>query len=221
MDKAGNTKMYTRTCINGTWGKWTDTLPVNISGKSNTSGTADTAKSVSWDNITGKPTIIDATEYNKHVNAYSSLNNKFLNLKSTLRSYLNVKHPSVSPAIGFGILSNGWGYMSSDASIGVMRGLILNSPTGKTYSANTAVKVGVISEAYPSTNFVFNSANAYGYQQGSSMLVSFTVSGVRESNTTIGLYLTCITDYMYQQPLVVYFNDLGWLTSATNIITAN
>ena len=213
--------MYTRTCANGTWSEWTNTLPVNISGKSNTSGTADTAKSVAWDNITGKPTIIDATEYNKHVNAYSSLNNRFNNLKSILRSYLNVKHPSADAAIGYGILSNGWGYMNSDASVATLRGLILNSPAGKTYSANAAVKVATISEAYPNTNFAFNSANAYGYQQGTSSIFSFTVSATRASNSSIDIYLTCLSDYPYQQALVIYFQDLGWLTSATNIITSN
>ena len=220
-DRKGNSKMYTRTCANGTWSEWTNTLPVNISGKSNTSGTADTAKSVDWNNITGKPTIIDATEYNKHVNAYSSLNNRFNNLKSILRSYLNVKHPSAKAAIGYGVLSNGWGYMNSDASVATLRGLIMNSPAGKTYSANTAVKVATISEAYPNTNFSFNSANAVGYQQGSSYIVTFTVSATRASNTSIDIYLTCLSDYPYQQPLVIYFNDLGWITSATNIITSN
>ena len=221
IDTEGNNKVYTRTCANGAWSKWTNTLPVNISGKSNTSGTADVAKSVDWNNITGKPTIIDATEYNKHVNAYSMLNNKFNNLKSILRSYLNVKHPSAKPAIGYGVLSNGWGYMNSDVSVATLRGLIMNSPAGKTYSANTAVKVATISEAYPNTNFSFDSANAIGYQQGSSYIVTFTVSATRASNTSIDIYLTCNSDYPYQQPLVIYFNDLGWLTSATNIITSN
>lgn len=221
MDTEGNSKMYTRTCINGTWGKWTNTLPVNISGKSNTSRTADVAKSVDWNNITGKPTIIDATEYNKHVNAYSMLNNKFNNLKSILRSYLNVKHPSAKPAIGYGVLSNGWGYMNSDVSVATLRGLIMNSPAGKTYSANTAVKVATISEAYPNTNFSFDSVNAIGYQQGSSYIVTFTVSATRASNSSIDIYLTCLSDYPYQQPLVIYFQDLGWITSATNIITSN
>ena len=206
---------------NTSWSPWKNTLPVNISGKSNTSGTADIAKSVDWNNITGKPTIIDATEYNKHVNAYNMLNNKFNNLKSILRSYLNVKHPSAKAAIGYGVLSNGWGYMNSDVSVATLRGLIMNSPAGKTYSANTAVKVATISEAYPNTNFSFDSANAIGYQQGSSYIVTFTVSATRASNTSIDIYLTCNSDYPYQQPLVIYFNDLGWLTSATNIITSN
>lgn len=217
----GKFKVYIRTCANGTWSKWTDALPINISGKSNTSGTADVAKSVDWNNITGKPTIIDATEYNKHVNAYSMLNNKVNTLKSILRSYLNVKHPSAHAAIGYGILSNGWGYMNSEESIATLRGLILNSPTGKTYSANAAVKVATISEAYPNTNFGFNSANAFGYQQGTSSIFSFTVSATRASNSSIDIYLTCTSDYPYQQALVIYFEDLGWLTSATNIITSN
>lgn len=220
-DDMGKFKVYTRTCINGTWSKWTDVLPINISGKSNTSGTADVAKSVDWANITGKPVIIDSAQYSNYVNAFNVLNNKFNNLKSILRSYLNVKHPSASAAIGYGILSNGWGYMNSDASIATLRGLILNSPAGKTYSANAAVKVATISEAYPNTNFVFNSANAFGYQQGSSSIFSFTVSATRASNSSIDIYLTCISDYPYQQALVIYFQDLGWLTSATNIITSN
>ena len=220
-DRSGVTKLYTRVYTNDAWSDWSDYFPINVTGKSNTSGTADVAESVDWNNITGKPTIIDATEYNKHVNAYSVLNNKFNNLKSILRSYLNVKHPSAKPAIGYGVLSNGWGYMNSDASVATLRGLIMNSPAGKTYSANTAVKVATISEAYPNTNFSFDSANAVGYQQGSSYIVTFTVSATRASNTSIDIYLTCTSDYPYQQPLVIYFNDLGWLTSATNIITSN
>lgn len=175
---------------------------------------------MSWNDVTGKPVIIDSTQYSNHVNAFNVLNSKFNNLKSILRSYLNVKHPTASAAIGYGILSNGWGYMNSDASIATLRGLILNSPAGKTYSANAAVKVATISEAYPNTNFVFNSANAYGYQQGSSSIFSFTVSATRVSNSSIDIYLTCISDYPYQQALVIYFQDLGWLTSATNIITS-
>ena len=149
------------------------------------------------------------------------LNNKFNNLKSVLRSYLNVKHPSATPAIGYGVLSNGWGYMNSEASVATLRGLIMNSPAGKTYSANTAVKVATISEAYPNTNFVFNSANAIGYRQGSPYIVTFTVSATRASNTSIDIYLTCLGDYTYEEPLIIYFDDLGWLTSATNIITSN
>jgi hypothetical protein len=220
-DRSGATRLYTRVCTNDTWSDWSDYFPMSITGKSNTSGTADVAKSVDWANITGKPVIIDSKQYSDHVNAFNVLNNKFNNLKSILRSYLNVKHPSARAVFGYGILSNGWGYMNSDESVATLRGLILSSPAGTTYSANAAVKVATISEAYPNTNFVFNSANAYGYQQGTSSIFTFTVSATRASNNSIDIYLTCISDYPYQQALVIYFNDLGWLTSATNIITSN
>lgn len=220
-DRSGATRLYTRVCTNDTWSDWSDYFPMSITGKSNTSGTADVAKSVDWANITGKPVIIDSKQYSDHVNAFNVLNNKFNNLKSILRSYLNVKHPSARAVFGYGILSNGWGYMNSDESVATLRGLILSSPAGTTYSANAAVKVATISEAYPNTNFVFYSANAYGYQQGTSSIFTFTVSATRASNNSIDIYLTCISDYPYQQALVIYFNDLGWLTSATNIITSN
>lgn len=221
IDKSGNTKLYTRVCTNDTWSNWSDYFPMNVTGKSNTSGTADVAKSVSWNDVTGKPVIIDSKQYSNHVNAFNVLNTKFNNLKSILRSYLNVKHPSATANIGYGILSNGWGYMSSDESIAIFRGLILNSPAGRTYSANAAVKVATISEAYPNTNFIFNSANAFGYQQGSSSIFTFTVTMTRASNNSIDVYLTCLSDYPYQQALVIYFQDLGWYTSATNIITTD
>ena len=219
-DGSGTTRLYTRVCTNDTWSDWSDYFPMNITGKSNTSGTADVARSVSWNDVTGKPVIIDSTQYSNHVNAFNVLNNKFNNLKSILRSYLNVIHPSASAAIGYGILSNGWGYMNSEESIATLRGLILNSPAGKTYSANAAVKVATISEAYPNTNFVFNSANAFGYQQGSSSIFSFEVTASRASNRSIDIYLTCLENYPYQQALVIYFQDLGWLTSARDIITS-
>lgn len=220
-DNSGNTKLYTRVCTNDTWSDWSDYFPMNITGRSNTSGTADVAKGVSWNDVTGKPVIIDSEEYSDHVNAFNVLKNKFNNLKSILRSYLNVKHPSATANIGYGILSNGWGYMSSDASIAIFRGLILNSPAGRTYSANAAVKVATISDAYPNTNFTFNSANAFGYQQGSSSIFTFTVTMTRASNSSIDIYLACLSDYPYQQALVIYFQDLGWYTSATNIITTD
>ena len=220
-DRSGAARLYTRVCTNDTWSDWSDYFPMNISGKSNTSGTADVAKGVSWNDVTGKPVIIDSEQYINHVNAFNALNSKFNNLKSILRSYLNVKHPSATPNIGYGILSNGWGYMSSDASIAIFRGLILNSPAGRTYSENAAVKVATISEAYPNTNFTFNSANAFGYQQGSSSIFTFTVTMTRASNNSIDIYLTCLSNYPYQQALVIYFQDLGWYTSATNIITSD
>lgn len=220
-DNSGNTKLYTRVCTNDTWSDWSDYFPMNITGRSNTSGTADVAKGVSWNDVTGKPVIIDSEEYYNHVNAFNILNSKFNDLKSILRSYLNVKHPSATPNIGYGILSNGWGYISSDASIAIFRGLILNSPAGRTYSANAAVKVATISEAYPNTDFSFNSAIAVGYQQGSSSIFTFDVSATRASNSSIDIYLACTSNYPYQQPLVIYFQDLGWFTSATNIITSD
>lgn len=220
-DRSGATRLYTRVCTNDTWSDWSDYFPMSITGKSNTSGTADVAKSVSWNDVTGKPVIIDSEQYLNHVNAFNVLNNKFNNLKSILRSYLNVKHPSASPAIGYGILSNGWGYMNSEVSVATLRGLILNSPAGKIYTANTAVKVATITEAYPNTNFGFNSATAVGYQQGTSSSYVFDVSATRASNSSIDIYLTCTSEYQYYQALVIYFQDLGWVTSATNIINSN